>query len=199
MKRNYQKELDSVLEALGGERKRLLLHSCCGPCSSYCLEYLTQYFDVTVFFYNPNILPREEFDKRLYWQKVLLDSAPFCKGVELIAPEWDDREFFAAAEGLLSEPEGGARCTECFRLRLTRTAEEAVKGGFDYFATTLTISPLKNAAVLNEVGKLCEEGNTKYLPSDFKKKNGYLRSTEISKEYNMYRQDYCGCVFSYSK
>ena len=194
MKRNYQKELDSVLEALGGERKRLLLHSCCGPCSSYCLEYLTQYFDVTVFFYNPNILPREEFDKRLYWQKVLLDSAPFCKGVELIAPEWDDREFFAAAEGLLSEPEGGARCTECFRLRLTRTAEEAAKGGFDYFATTLTVSPHKDPERINTLGfALAESCGVQWLPSDFKKRNGYLRSIELSREYGLYRQAWCGC------
>ena len=194
MKRNYQKELDAVLASLDGERKRLLLHSCCGPCSSYCLEYLTQYFDVTVFFYNPNIHPREEFEKRLYWQKFLLENAPFCKGVELIAPEWDGREFFAAAEGLLSEPEGGARCTECFRLRLTRTAEEAVRGGFDYFATTLTVSPHKDPERINTLGfALGESCGVQWLPSDFKKCNGYLRSIELSREYGLYRQAWCGC------
>ncbi len=193
MKRNYQKELDELLKTLDGERKRLLLHSCCGPCSSYCLEYLTQYFDVTVFFYNPNILPREEYEKRLYWQRYLLEHAPFGAGVELIAPEWDDREFFAAAEGLLSEPEGGARCTECFRLRLGRTADAAAEGGFDFFAT-LTVSPHKDAERINTIGAaLSESCGVRWLPSDFKKRSGYLRSIELSREYGLYRQAWCGC------
>lgn len=194
MNRNYQKELDALLASLGGERPRLLLHSCCGPCSSYCLEYLTQYFNIDVFFYNPNILPREEFEKRLYWQKQLLACAPFGEGVGLIVPEWDDGEFFAAAEGLLSEPEGGARCTECFALRLSRTAEEANRGGYDYFATTLTVSPHKDAQRINTIGfALAAEGGVKWLPTDFKKRNGYLRSIQLSREYGLYRQAWCGC------
>ena len=194
MKRNYQRELDELLAELNGERKRLLLHSCCGPCSSYCLEYLTQYFDVTVFFYNPNILPREEYEKRLYWQRRLLEEAPFARGVALIAPEWDDGEFFRAAQGLESEREGGARCTQCFRLRLERTAREAEAGGYDYFATTLTVSPHKDAERINALGFALAEGlRTRWLPSDFKKRNGYLRSIELSREFRLYRQSWCGC------
>lgn len=194
MKRNYQRELDELLAELNGERKRLLLHSCCGPCSSYCLEYLTQYFDVTVFFYNPNILPREEYEKRLYWQRRLLEEAPFARGVSLIAPEWDDGEFFRAAQGLESEREGGARCTQCFRLRLERTAREAEAGGYDYFATTLTVSPHKDAERINALGFALAEGlRTRWLPSDFKKRNGYLRSIELSREFGLYRQSWCGC------
>ena len=194
MKRNYQRELDELLAELNGERKRLLLHSCCGPCSSYCLEYLTQYFDVTVFFYNPNILPREEYEKRLYWQRRLLEEAPFARGVALIAPEWDDGEFFRAAQGLESEREGGARCTQCFHLRLERTAREAEAGGYDYFATTLTVSPHKDAGRINALGFALAEGlRTRWLPSDFKKCNGYLRSIELSREFGLYRQSWCGC------
>ena len=187
-------ELDELLAELNGERKRLLLHSCCGPCSSYCLEYLTQYFDVTVFFYNPNILPREEYEKRLYWQRRLLEEAPFARGVALIAPEWDDGEFFRAAQGLESEREGGARCTRCFHLRLERTAREAEAGGYDYFATTLTVSPHKDAERINALGFDLAEGlRTRWLPSDFKKRNGYLRSIELSREFGLYRQSWCGC------
>ena len=194
MKRNYQKELEAVLSALGGERKRLLLHSCCGPCSSYCLEYLTQYFDVTVFFYNPCILPAEEFEKRLYWQRHLLEAAPFCAGVELIVPERDEAAFWAAADGLEQEREGGARCTECFALRLGKTRDYAEKGGFDYFATTLTVSPHKNAELINRIGFALAEGHPcLWLPSDFKKRDGYRRSIALSHEYGLYRQSWCGC------
>lgn len=194
MKRNYQRELDELLRELDGERKTLLLHSCCGPCSSYCLEYLTQYFDVTVFWYNPNILPAAEWDKRLYWQKQLLDTAPFCRGVKLLIPEREEEAFWKAAEGLESEREGGARCTECFKLRLGKTAEAAEAGGFDYFATTLTVSPHKDAERINAIGSaLAEELHTRWLPSDFKKRNGYLRSIQLSKEYGLYRQAWCGC------
>lgn len=194
MQRNYQRQLDGLLAELGGERKRLLLHSCCGPCSSYCLEYLTAYFDVTVFFYNPNILPRAEYEKRLYWQRRLLEEAPFARGVELIVPPWDDGEFFRAARGLEGEREGGARCTECFRLRLGRTAQAAEEGGYDYFATTLTVSPHKDAQRINALGFALAEGlRARWLPSDFKKRNGYLRSIELSREYGLYRQAWCGC------
>lgn len=194
MKRNYQRELDELIRELGGEKKRLLLHSCCGPCSSYCLEYLTNYFDVTVFFYNPNILPKEEWEKRLYWQKHLLENALFCKNVELLVPERDEEAFWAAAKGLESEKEGGARCTECFRLRLSKTAEEAERGGYDFFATTLTVSPHKDAERINNIGFALAEGRSvAWLPSDFKKRDGYRRSIELSHSYGLYRQAWCGC------
>ena len=194
VKRNYQKELEAVLASLNGERKRLLLHSCCGPCSSYCLEYLTQHFDVTVFFYNPCILPEAEFEKRLYWQRRLLETAPFGKGVELIVPDRDEAAFWAAADGLEQEPEGGARCTECFSLRLGKTRDHAEEKGFDYFATTLTVSPHKNAELINTLGfALAEGGKSLWLPSDFKKRDGYRRSIALSHEYGLYRQSWCGC------
>ena len=194
MKRNYQRELDGLLRELNGARKTLLLHSCCGPCSSYCLEYLTQYFDVTVFWYNPNILPAAEWDKRLYWQKQLLNTAPFCEDVKLLIPEREEDAFWLAAKGLEAEREGGARCTECFQLRLSKTAEAAEAGGFDYFATTLTVSPHKDAERINAIGFALSEGlHTRWLPSDFKKRNGYLRSIQLSAEYGLYRQAWCGC------
>ena len=194
MERNYQKEYDAIVSALHGERPRLLLHSCCGPCSSACLERLTPYFDTTVFFYNPNILPAEEFERRLYWQKYLLERAPFASGVALIVPERDEAAFLRAAAGLEREKEGGARCTECFRLRLSRTAEEAKRGGYDFFATTLTVSPHKNAPLINEIGEaLGTQIGVRWLPTDFKKREGFKRSTELAREYGLYRQDWCGC------
>ena len=191
---NYQKEMESVLASLDGSRPKLLLHSCCGPCSSAVLEIVTACFDVTVFYYNPNILPPEEFEKRLWWQKVLLERAPFAKDVGLIVPAYDPSEFYAAAKGLEDEPEGGARCTECFALRLGRTAEAAKNGGFDFFATTLTVSPHKNAPRINALGEaLGKNAGIRWLPSDFKKKDGYKRSLELSREYGLYRQAWCGC------
>lgn len=194
MKRNYQVELDTLLKELKGERKTLLLHSCCGPCSSYCLEYLTEFFDVTVFWYNPNILPQEEWEKRLYWQKELLERVPFGKEVKLLVPERDEPAFWTAAKGLEQEREGGRRCDACFRLRLGKTAEEAEKGGYDYFAATLTVSPHKNAEKLNTLGFALSEGlHTQWLPSDFKKRDGYRRSIELSHIYGLYRQAWCGC------
>ena len=194
MERNYQKEYDAIVSALHGERPRLLLHSCCGPCSSACLERLTPYFDTTVFFYNPNILPVEEFERRLYWQKYLLERAPFASGVGLIVPERDEAAFLRAAAGLEREKEGGARCTECFRLRLERTAEEAQRGGYDFFATTLTVSPHQNAPLINAIGEeLSAAHGVRWLPSDFKKREGFKRSTELAREYGLYRQDWCGC------
>ena len=194
MPRNYQNEFDAVVSSLRGTRPRLLLHSCCGPCSSACLERLTPYFETTVFFYNPNILPAEEFERRLYWQKYLLEHAPFAEGVELIVPERDEAAFFAAAAGLEGEREGGARCTECFRLRLSRTAEAAKRGGYDFFTTTLTVSPHKNAPLINEIGEaLGTQLGVRWLPTDFKKREGFKRSTELAREYGLYRQDWCGC------
>ena len=191
---NYQKEMEAVVASLGERRPRLLLHSCCGPCSSAVLETVTRWFDTTVFFYNPNILPQEEFEKRLWWQRYLLEHAPFGKGVELIVPERDEAAFRAAARGLEDAPEGGARCTQCFTLRLGRTAEAAKAGGFDFFATTLTVSPYKNAQVINPMGAaLGENAGVAWLPSDFKKRDGYRRSLELSREYGLYRQAYCGC------
>lgn len=192
--RNYYKEMEAVIASLEGRRPTLLLHSCCGPCSSAVLEIVTRYFDTTVFFYNPNILPAAEFEKRLYWQRHLLESAPFARGVELIVPERDEEAFWAAAEGLEAEPEGGARCTECFELRLGRTARAAKEGGFDFFATTLTVSPHKNAPLINTIGaRWGEETGVKWLPSDFKKKDGYRRSIQLSAQYGLYRQAWCGC------
>ena len=149
---------------------------------------------MTVFWYNPNILPAAEWDKRLYWQKALLDTAPFCRDVKLLIPEREEEAFWKAAEGLESEREGGARCTECFKLRLGKTAEAAERGGYDFFATTLTVSPHKDAERINSIGFALAEGlHTRWLPSDFKKRNGYLRSIQLSKEYGLYRQAWCGC------
>ena len=191
---NYFREMEAVIAALEGRRPTLLLHSCCGPCTSAVLETVTPHFDTTVFFYNPNILPSEEFEKRLYWLRVLLDRAPFAEGVELIVPDRDEPAFWAAARGLEAEPEGGARCTECFELRLGRTARAAKEGGFEFFATTLTVSPHKNAPLINAIGaRLGQELGVRWLPSDFKKKDGYRRSIQLSAEYGLYRQAWCGC------
>ena len=186
-KRNYQKELDQVISKEQKEEQvpTLLLHSCCAPCSSYVLEYLSQYFSITVFYYNPNIYPEEEYYKRVK------DPVSFIEG------EFDPKEYYEAVKGLEKEPEGGTRCRVCFALRLRRAAQEAKRIGADYLTTTLTISPLKNAQVLNDVGEqMAEEPGVTWLPSDFKKRNGYKRSVELSEEYGMYRQNYCGCVFS---
>ena len=191
---NYQKEMEAQISALGETRPRLLLHSCCAPCSSAVLEILTRYFDTTVYYYNPNILPAEEFEKRLRWQEYLLEKAPFCTGVKLIVPERDEEAFRLAAKGLENEPEGGARCTECFSLRLGRTAQAARDGAFDWFCTTLTVSPHKNAPLINSIGeRLSANWGVKWLRSDFKKKDGYRRSIELSREYGLYRQAWCGC------
>ena len=198
-KQNFQLIMERQLETLkGGER--LLLHSCCGPCSSYVLDVLTKHFDVTLLYYNPNIYPSEEYQKRLAEQLRLLDEMPFEKSVSYMACEYDEGEFLQAAKGLESEREGGARCERCFRLRLNKTAFEAQKNGFDYFTTTLSVSPHKNAQMLNEIGKELEkEYGVKYLYADFKKKDGYKKSVKLSEEYNLYRQDYCGCRFALSQ
>lgn len=194
-KRNYQKELDAVTSGLT-DRPRLLLQACCGPCSSYVLEYMTAYFDVTVLFYNPNIRPEAEYDKRLETLKQLLAVMPMEHPPALLEPGWRGEEFLAAVKGLEREPEGGARCAVCFRLRLEETARLAAERGFDYFGTTLTVSPHKNAEVINRIGQaLGEKYGAAWLPSDFKKRNGYLRSIQLSKQYDLYRQDYCGCGF----
>lgn len=196
---NYQKELDKLIEKLVAENKvpKLLLHSCCAPCSSYVLEYLSDYFDITVFYYNPNIFPESEYTKRVWEQQVLIHEMPVKHPVSFLAGPYDKEKFYEMAAGMEHIKEGGSRCFRCYEMRLRRTAELAKEKGFDYFTTTLSISPLKNAEKLNEIGmRLAKEYGIKYLQSDFKKKNGYKRSIELSKEYGLYRQDYCGCEFS---
>ncbi len=193
---NYQKELDRIIEQVSceGRRPSLLLHSCCGPCSSYCLEYLTQYFDVTVYYYNPNITDEEEYRHRVSEQQRLIKEFP---GVRFVEGPYDPESFYEISAGLEKVPEGGERCFRCFSLRLGRAAQYAADGGFDYYTTTLTISPMKDAQKLNEIGqqKAAACGTT-WLPSDFKKKDGYKRSVELSARYGLYRQDYCGCEYS---
>ena len=175
----------------------LLLHACCAPCSSACLEYLSGHFDITVFYFNPNISPQSEFEKRLAEEERLLSELPLEGGVKLIAGQYDYSRFLDISKGLEDCPEGGERCFRCYRLRLEETARLAKERGFDYFCTTLTISPLKNAEKLNEIGyEAAEKYGVAWLPSDFKKKEGYKRSIELSHQYNLYRQDFCGCAFS---
>lgn len=196
---NYQKELDKTLEKLAKEERvpKLLLHSCCAPCSSYVLEYLSQYFEITVFYYNPNIYPESEYTKRIWEQQKLIDELPAKHPISFMAGPYDKERFYEMASGLEHVKEGGARCMKCYELRLREAAKIAKNAGFDYFTTTLSISPLKKAERLNEIGqRLGEEYEVEYLLSDFKKKNGYKRSIELSKIYGLYRQDYCGCEFS---
>ncbi|MCD8087183.1 MAG: epoxyqueuosine reductase QueH [Oscillospiraceae bacterium] len=193
--RNYQKDLDEVIAGLDG-RPRLLLQSCCGPCSSYVLEYITQYFDVTLLFYNPNIRPEAEYDRRFATLKQLLSAMPMEHPPTLREQDWQGPVFEQAVRGMESLPEGGARCTVCFQLRLEETAKQAAEASFDYFGTTLTVSPHKNAPLINQIGEgLGQKYGVKWLPSDFKKRNGYLRSIQLSKEYGLYRQEYCGCGY----
>lgn len=196
-KPNYQRQLDAIINHLGEETPSLLLHSCCAPCSSYCLEYLAQYFRITVLYYNPNISPAEEFTKRAEEQKRLVSEMPLKNPVTVIVDDYDPQEFYSAVKGLEHIPEGGERCFACYRLRLERAARYAAENGFDYFCSTLSISPLKNTVKLNDIGsELSDIYSVKHLPSDFKKRNGYKRSIELSREYGLYRQDYCGCAFS---
>lgn len=189
---NYQNELDNYISALDG-RKALALHSCCAPCSSYVLEYLTQYFDIRLYFYNPNIHPLAEYERRLGEQHRL------CKlmNIELVECEYDSDRYFEYTRGLEQQPEGGKRCEKCFQLRLEHTAALAKADGIRLLGTTLTISPHKNAPLINEIGKAAaEKAGIEWLPGDFKKRNGYKRSIELSREYELYRQNYCGCIYS---
>lgn len=198
-KRNYQRELEEQIGKLQREGRvpRLLLHSCCAPCSSYVLEYLSQYFEITVFYYNPNIYPPEEYEKRVQEQERFIRELPVSHPISFLGGAYDTERFYEMAKGLEREPEGGARCFGCYRLRLEEAAQAARQGGFDYFTTTLSISPLKNAEKLNQIGEeIGAHYGIPYLNSDFKKKNGYKRSVELSAQYGMYRQDYCGCVYS---
>ena len=203
--RNYQKELDKILEQITKDEsekgQRLLLHSCCAPCSSYVLEYLRQYFRITVFYYNPNISMEPEYRKRVEEQKRLIAKYNALEGkgyeIDVIEGDYEPATFYEIAKGLEQCPEGGERCFACYELRLLKTAILAQEGQYDYFSTTLTISPLKNAQKLNEIGeRLSLEYQIPWLVSDFKKKNGYKRSIELSAEYDLYRQDYCGCIYS---
>lgn len=214
-KRNYAKELDKKIEEFEKEQvhPKLLLHACCAPCSSYCLEYLRQFFDVTVFFYNPNITEEAEYRKRVEEEKRLIseynkqvesgnfegmNSDSCARLIDILEGDYIPKDYLDAVRGYEVCPEGGDRCRKCFELRLDETARIAKDKGFDYFTTSLTISPLKNADVLNEVGEqaAAKVGGVSFLPSDFKKKNGYKRSIELSHKFDLYRQDFCGCGFS---
>lgn len=197
--RNYQKELERLIETWQKEGRvpSLLLHSCCAPCSSYVLEYLSQYMNITVFYYNPNIYPPKEYEMRTEEQRRLIQDMKTLHPVTFLEGTYCPQEYYEAVCGLEKEPEGGARCEVCFRMRLSEAARMAKVGNFDYVTTTLSISPLKNAAKLNQIGEEeAKKYEVCYLPSDFKKKNGYKRSVELSEEYGLYRQNYCGCVFS---
>lgn len=194
---NYQKELDKLIDIQKDNVPTLFLHSCCAPCSSYVIEYLSNYFAMTVFYYNPNIFPDTEYTFRSNEQKRLISEMKTKYPVTYVDENYDSSQFYNSVKGLEKEPEGGKRCEKCFELRLDRTAQRAAEGGFDYFATTLTISPMKNAQLINDIGNtIAEKYSIKWLPSDFKKKGGYKRSIELSKIYSLYRQNYCGCVFS---
>lgn len=192
---DYNAEMEKILNKAEdlGEKRKLLLHACCAPCASACVERVKDLFDLTVLFYNPNINTAEEYFKRAEELKRLCS----CEGVKCAVAEFEPQEFYVAAKGLENRAEGGERCAECFKLRLNYTAAKAKAEGFSYFGTTLTVSPHKNAQVINQTGALAAEVyGVNFLPSDFKKKGGFLRSIELSKQYGLYRQNYCGCVFS---
>lgn len=198
-KRNFQKELDQLLTQIEQEKRvpTLLLHSCCAPCSSYVLGYLSKYFKITVFYYNPNIYPEDEYYKRVKEQQEFIQKLPTINPVAFLEGEFDPAAFYHITKGFEKEKEGSLRCFQCYKLRLKETAKLAREKGFEFFTTTLSISPLKNAEKLNEIGEeIGKETRVPYLNSDFKKKNGYKRSVELSQEYGLYRQTYCGCVFS---
>lgn len=199
MNTNYQIEMERALARIAesARRPRLLLHSCCAPCSSYVLEALTPHFDIDLFYYNPNIAPLEEFEHRIAELGRLVERLPHENDIRIIRGDYDNAAFMAMCRGHELDREGGARCERCFRMRLGATAKLAARLGSDWFTTTLTISPLKDARLLNAIGmELGAREGVRWLPSDFKKRNGYKRSCELSAEYGLYRQDYCGCVFS---
>lgn len=196
---NYQLELEKTLKQITEQKPKLLLHVCCAPCSSYVLTYLCDYFDITILYYNPNISPYEEYEKRLNEAKRLVKELN-KDNIHIMECEYENEKFEQIAQGLEEVPEGGIRCRKCYELRIEKTAQYAKKHNYDYFTTTLTISPLKNSQVLNQIGRELEEKyNIKYLYSDFKKKEGYKTSIILSKKYNLYRQNYCGCKYSKQK
>lgn len=193
---NYDLKMQQQINNLNG-KKKLLLHSCCGPCSTACIEKLIKYFDVTIFYYNPNIYPHEEFDKRLVNQEKVLKH---FKGVKIVVPDYEEQIFLQNVKGLELQAEGGLRCEECFKLRLKQTAIYAKLNGYDYFGTTLTVSSHKDEQKINQIGlKIANETNVNFLFADFKKHDGYKRSVDLSHEYGLYRQNYCGCRFSIKK
>ena len=196
---NYQKELELILDKISTFNyvPKLLLHACCAPCSSYCIEYLSEYFDITIYYYNPNIYPDLEYNRRLNELKKFINEIPHKNKLELIECNYNSNEYYKSIKGLENLGERSKRCFNCYKLRMEEAAKYASNNNYDYFTTTLSISPYKNSEWINEIGKHLEnEYNIKYLYSDFKKKNGYKRSIELSKIYNLYRQDYCGCIYS---
>ena len=198
----YQLELDKIIKKIEGENttKSLLLHSCCAPCSSYVLAYLNKYFNITVFYYNPNITNKEEYLKRKQEQIRLISELPAINKINILDADYKPEKFFEISKGLEDCREGGERCFKCYKLRLEATAKAAKENNFDYFCTTLTISPLKNAQKINEIGHMLgDEYQIPFLPSDFKKKEGFKKSIELSSQYNLYRQNYCGCIYSKPK
>ncbi len=210
-KKNYQKELDLILEKIKFQEEEepehkkptLLLHACCGPCSSYVIEYLSKFFDITIYYYNPNIHPRQEYFRRLEELKKFLTQFPDAiqNKVKLVEDEYNPEDYFKQTNvrletELQTEPEKGERCRRCYKFRMERAYKYACKNNFDWFTTTLSISPHKDSEKINTIGRMLENENTKFLPADFKKKGGFLRSTQLSEEYGLWRQDYCGCVYS---
>ena len=196
LKINYDKEMTKIIDTIL-EPKKLLLHSCCAPCSSACIERLTNFFDITILYYNPNIEPYEEYLKRKKEEIRFIKEYPNIHKLDIIDCDYDNDLFLNIATGLEEEPERGKRCLKCYNLRMEYTAKKAKELGYDYFATTLTLSPLKDSQILNKIGyALSKKYDISYLPSDFKKQNGYKRSIELSKEYNLYRQNFCGCKYS---
>ena len=195
---NYQKKLEEIINLIPkGKYPKLLLHACCAPCSSYCIEYLSHFFDITIYYYNPNIDSDEEFNKRANEIEKFIKEFKTRRKVNYVIENYNSSDYINAVKGFEKEKEGGKRCNICFRLRLEKAAKYASKNGFDYFTTTLSISPYKNSELLNEIGQDLESKyNIKYLYSDFKKNDGYKRSIELSHEYHLYRQDYCGCIYS---
>lgn len=196
-KRNYSRELEKIISLSKNDRPKVMLHSCCGPCSSSVLEFLTQYFDVTLFWYNPNLYPEQEFQKRLNTQLELIQKMGLTERISVKICQWNSTEYYTAISGLEDEKEGGARCRACFLLRLEKCAQAAAEAGCDYFCSTLTVSRYKNAELINQIGEqVASIYGVKWLPSDFKKNNGENRSVELSVQYDLYRQQYCGCEFS---
>lgn len=197
MKINYDTKMEEIISKNNGKKPSLLLHVCCAPCSSAVLERLLAYFEITIYYYNPNISPYEEYEKRILELKRLLGELSILDEVDVIEGIYDNEKFIELSKGLESEREGGIRCTKCYYLRLESTAKVAKENGFDYFTTTLSISPYKDASKLNQIGEVLEhQYGVSYLYSDFKKKDGYKRSIELSRIYKLYRQDYCGCIYS---
>lgn len=196
-RRNYARELDRIIQKQHDKRPRLLLQVCCGPCATSVLEYLSQYFDITLLWYNPNLFPEEEYDRRFRTLLEVLDKMNLTDRVDVLAEPWKHEDYVARVKGLESEPEGGKRCTECFRLRLFETARLAKKYNYDWFCTTLTVSRHKDAVLINSLGEeMAKAFGANWLPSDFKKRDGENRSVELSEQLGIYRQLYCGCEFS---